>query len=52
MHYAVGIGLRLGASRSVQKVVNKINIAWPIGEKNLGPWSFFKYLSISASKSL
>ncbi len=52
LHYAVGIGLRLGASRSVQKVMNHIDLAWPIGERNLGPWSFFKYFSISASKSL
>src|SRR5262249_20091669 len=52
LHYAVGIGLRLGYSRSVQKVVNHIDLAWPIGEKNLGPWSPIKYFSISASKSL
>jgi hypothetical protein len=52
LHYAVGVGLRLGASRSVQKVVNHIDLSWPIGERNLGPWSFFKYFSISASKTL
>jgi len=52
LHYSVGIGLRLGASRSVQKVVNHIDLSWPINEKNLGPWSFFKYFSISASKTL
>jgi len=52
LHYSVGIGLRLGASRSVQKVVNHIDVSWPINEKNLGPWSFFKEFSITASKSL
>ena len=52
MHYAMGIGLRLGATRSVQKLVNHIDISWPIGEHNLGPWSFTKYFSIVASKSL
>ena len=48
MHYAVGIGLRLGATRSVQKVVNHINVVWPIGEQNLSGWSW----GIRASKSL
>jgi hypothetical protein len=33
-HYAAGIGLRLGATRSVQKVVNHFNLTWPIGEKH------------------
>jgi hypothetical protein len=40
LHYAAGISLRLGASRSVQKIINHIDVAWPIGEKNLGSWSW------------
>ena len=48
MHYAAGVGLRLGATRSVQKVVNHINVVWPLGEKNLSGWSW----GIRASKSL
>ncbi len=48
MHYAAGLGLRLGATRSVQKVVNHINVVWPLGEKNLSAWSW----GIRASKSL
>ena len=52
LHYAAGLGLRLGQSRSVQKVVNHLDISWPLGEENLGPWSFFKYFSIVASKNL
>ncbi len=34
LHYSAGIGVRLGATRSVQKVVNHINLTWPIGEKH------------------
>lgn len=38
LHYSLGLGLRLGASKTVQKVVNHVNLAWPIGEKRLsGP---------------
>ncbi|HAO99134.1 MAG TPA: hypothetical protein DCQ83_03720 [Fibrobacteres bacterium] len=48
MHYALGVGLRLGATRSVQKVVNHVNVVWPLGEKNLSGWSW----GIRASKSL
>jgi hypothetical protein len=48
LHYGVGLGLRLGATRSTQKVVNHINVVWPIGEKNLDSWSW----GIRASKSL
>jgi hypothetical protein len=33
-HYAAGVGLRLGATRSVQKVVNHFNLTWPLGEKH------------------
>jgi hypothetical protein len=48
LHFAAGVGLRLGATRSVQKVVNHINLTWPLGEKNLsGP-----VLGLRASKSL
>lgn len=48
LHYSAGIGLRLGATRSVQKVVNHINLTWPLGERNLsGP-----VLGIRAAKSL
>ncbi len=48
LHYAAGLGLRLGATRSVQKVVNHINLTWPLGEKNLtGP-----VFGIRAAKSL
>jgi hypothetical protein len=48
LHYAAGVGVRLGATRSVQKVVNHINLTWPLGEKNLtGP-----VFGIRAAKSL
>jgi hypothetical protein len=48
LHYAAGVGLRLGATRSVQKVVNHINLTWPLGEKNLtGP-----VFGLRAAKSL
>ncbi len=33
LHYSAGIGLRVGATRSVQKVVNHINISFPIDGK-------------------
>src|SRR5690606_12018017 len=48
LHYAAGVGLRLGATRSVQKVVNHVNLTWPLGERNLaGP-----VFGVRASKSL
>ncbi|MDB5102748.1 MAG: hypothetical protein JWP91_437 [Fibrobacteres bacterium] len=48
LHYALGFGLRLGASKSVQKVVNHVNLSWPVGEEHLsGP-----VFSIRAKKSL
>jgi hypothetical protein len=48
LHYAAGVGVRLGATRSVQKVVNHVNLTWPLGEKNLtGP-----VFGVRASKSL
>lgn len=47
-HYAAGIGLRLGATRSVQKVVNHFNLTWPLGEKHAsGP-----VFGVRAAKSL
>jgi hypothetical protein len=33
LHYSAGLGLRIGATRSVQKVVNHINIAFPLDSK-------------------
>jgi hypothetical protein len=48
LHYAVGVGLRLGATRSTQKVVNHFNLTLPIGEKNLNGLVF----GVRASKSL
>jgi outer membrane protein assembly factor BamA len=48
LHYAVGVGLRLGATRSTQKVVNHINLTLPLGEKNLSGVVF----GIRAAKSL
>jgi hypothetical protein len=48
LHYALGLGVRLGATRSTQKVVNHINLTWPLGEKNLSGLVF----GIRATKSL
>jgi hypothetical protein len=48
LHYAIGFGLRLGASKSVQKVVNHLNLTWPVGDKYLtGP-----VFALIAKKSL
>jgi hypothetical protein len=48
LHYSLGVGLRLGASKSTQKVVNHFNLSWPIGEERLdGP-----VFSIRAKTSL
>jgi hypothetical protein len=48
LHYALGFGVRLGYSKSVQKVVNHLNISWPIGDKYLtGP-----SISLIAKKNL
>jgi hypothetical protein len=44
----VGVGLRLGATRSTQKVVNHVNLTFPLGEKSLGAVLF----GIRATKSL
>jgi hypothetical protein len=48
LHYAVGVGLRLGATRSTQKVVNHFNLALPLGEKNVSGLVF----GVRAAKSL
>jgi hypothetical protein len=48
LHYAVGVGLRLGATRSTQKVVNHLNLTLPLGEKNLSGIVF----GVRAAKSL
>jgi len=48
LHYSVGFGLRLGATRSVQKVVNHLNFSFPLGEDNVGAFQF----GLKASKSL
>jgi len=48
MHYAVGVGLRAGFSRSVQKVVNHVNLSFPLGEDNISGFVF----SVKASKGL
>lgn len=48
LHYALGFGLRLGASKSVQKLISHANLSWPIGEKHIsGP-----VFSIRLKKSL
>jgi len=52
MHYDVGIGMNLGYSRSVNKTINHFYFSWPVGERNLGPWSPVKYFSLVASKTL
>jgi hypothetical protein len=48
LHYAAGLGLRLGLTKSTQKLVNHVNLSWPIGEKELsGP-----VFSVQLKKSL
>lgn len=48
LHYSLGLGLRLGRSKSTQKVVQHINVNFPLGDKYLkGP-----VVSILARKSL
>ena len=38
LHYAMGLGLRLGFSKTVQKLVYHFNLSWPVGEEHLnGP---------------
>jgi outer membrane protein assembly factor BamA len=39
LHYSLGLGLRLGFSKTVQKLVYHFNLSWPVGEKELsGPY--------------
>ncbi|MDB5047073.1 MAG: hypothetical protein JWO30_144 [Fibrobacteres bacterium] len=55
LHYSVGFGLRLGASKSVQKVVNHVNFSFPLDKEFQGGsvWDKIKYgFSIRAKKSL
>jgi hypothetical protein len=48
LHYSVGLGLRLGRSKSTQKVVQHINVTFPIGDDYLsGP-----VVSVLAKKHL
>jgi hypothetical protein len=37
LHSAVGIGLRLGLSRSAEKSVSHVNLAWPLDPLMKGP---------------
>jgi hypothetical protein len=55
LHYSVGIGLRLGASKTVQKLVHHVNLSFPLDDEfqkgNL--WDKIKYgFSIRAKKNL
>jgi hypothetical protein len=48
LHYSMGLGLRLGRSKSTQKVVQHINVTFPLGDKYLsGP-----VVSVLAKKNL
>jgi hypothetical protein len=48
LHYSIGLGLRLGKSKSTTKGVQHINVSWPLGDPRLsGP-----AISILAKKSL
>ena len=47
LHSSVGIGLRLGLTRSVNMIVNHINLSWPLDENLPGP-----VLSIQSKTSL
>jgi hypothetical protein len=53
LHYSAGIGLRLGASKSVQKVVNHVNLSFPF-ESEFQHGDFWDKIafSIRAKKSL
>lgn len=43
LHYALGMGIRLGASKTVQKLVYHINLTQPVGEERLeGPVFSFR----------
>lgn len=48
LHYSVGLGLRLGRSKSTQKVVQHLNVTFPLGDDYLsGP-----VVSVLAKKNL
>lgn len=48
LHYSLGLGLKIGRSKSPTKSVQHINLSWPLGEEGLaGP-----RVSISAKRSL
>ena len=47
LHSSVGIGLRLGLTRSVNMIVNHINLSWPLDENLPGP-----VLSIQSKTSI
>jgi hypothetical protein len=51
LHYSAGVGLRIGATRAIQEVVNHINISFPIDSKYRNALSYWK-LTILAKKSL
>ncbi len=40
LHYAVGAGLRLGFTKTVQKLVWHFNLSRPVGEERLDGWVF------------
>lgn len=55
LHYSVGFGLRMGLSKSVQKVVNHINFSFPLDKEfqHGSLWDKFLYgFSIRAKQSL
>jgi hypothetical protein len=48
LHWSIGLGLRLGRSKSTQKVVQHLNVTFPLGDKYLsGP-----VVSVLAKKNL
>ena len=48
LHWSLGLGLRLGRSKSTQKMVQHINLTFPLGDKYLsGP-----VVSVLAKKHL
>lgn len=55
LHYSLGFGLRLGLSKSVQKVVNHVNFSFPLDKEfqRGSVWDKIMYgFSIRAKKSL
>lgn len=53
LHYSAGFGLRLGLSKSTQKVVNHLNLSWPLDEGVRGPdWLLGGRISFLAKKTL